>query len=250
MSREEELNRQRGYAVPRRHDSGGPGAVRPNPPRMGGATALPASGQSADLFIALADDLPPVDRAGGGWCVRLGVPEVIPAPQPAGLGYDMQELLAELTITSGGVSHVLEVNAYPGCTLHLAGEQIAAKVKWGASPVDVPPDATLRWQLSRGVCRTTATRGFTLQTAPAAGLVPPFATGFALFSGDSDLSDSIELELATHTEATRVIQHYTTDDLLQVVGQFAALPPGAGAWRWLTATAEPVRLVFCYGDVT
>jgi hypothetical protein len=233
--------RQRGYAREReRDDLEEPQRQRP---RLGGDAPLPGSGAAAELFVVPVTDLSIAERAAAGWCVRLGVPEPVP-----GTGqYDMHELLVELTVLVGGTTHTLEVNAFPGCTVHLVGEQISARMKWATAPVVVPPASVLRWQLSRGLCPTTGVRGYSIQ-APGVGLVPPFATGFALFSGDNDISEDIQLDFATHTSATRVLQHYTREDLLQTIAAFAPLPPGAGEWRWVTETASPMRLVFCLGE--
>lgn len=239
MTLQDPRERRRGYAVERDLELERPKRVRP---RLGGESTLPASGASSALFLVQAEDLTVPERAAAGWCVRVGVPEAVP-----GTGqYDMHELLVEVTITTAGVAHVIELNAFPGSVLHVVGEQISATVKWGTAPVVVPAGVLLRWQLARGLCETSAVRGYTVQAATE-GQVPPFATGFALFSGDADVTEDIQLDFATHPDATRVIQHYTRNDLLQTIGAFAPLPPGAGEWRWLTATADPVRLVFSLG---
>lgn len=232
--------RKRGYARERDLELEQP---KRNRPRLGGEAPLPASGAAAELFLVAAEDLAVVERAAAGWCVRLGVPEPVPATGE----YDMHELLVELTVMVGGTAHTIEVNAFPGCTVHLVGEQIAGRLKWGVAPVAVPPGVLLRWQVARGLTPTKAVRAYTVQSA-GVGPVPPFATGFALFSGDADISEDIQIDFATHTSAERVAQHYTREDLLQTVGAFAPLPPGAGEWRWLTATASPVRLVFSLGE--
>lgn len=238
---EQPNERTRGYARERRTED--THEFQRARPRMGGTSPLPASAAAAELFLVSLEDLAIEERAGAGWCVRLGVPDAIP-----GTGeYDVHELVVEITVTTGGSSHVLEVNAYPGCTVHLVGEQVAARVKWGVAPVVVPPAASLRWQVSRGICPTTAVRAYTVQAATT-GLIPSFATGFALFSGDDVVSEDLQMDFATHASATRIIQHYGRADLLQCLGDFAKLPPGAGQWRWLTATAMPVRLVFSFGD--
>lgn len=231
---------ERGYARERRLDETRPQRVRP---RLGGTSPLPADGAASELFLVQLEDLTAEERAGAGWCVRIGVPDAIPSNQD----YDVHELLVEFTVTMGGATHTLEVNAFPGGTVHLVGEQLAGKLKWARPSVVVPPGELLRWQVSRGLCRTTASRAFDVQAATT-GRVPLFATGFALFSADADLTDAIALDFATHGGATRVIQHYTTDDLLQAVGQYAVLPPGAGEWRWLQASTDPARLVFCFGE--
>jgi len=242
MSREERQERQRAYALERSgQDDSQPQRARP---RLGGSVALPASGNAADLFSVSVDDLTPEERAGAGWCVRLGVPDAIPATGE----YDVHELIVELTIVAGGTAYSIEVNAFPGATIFLAGEQISAKVKWGIAPASVPPDGTpLRWQLARGMCQTKAVRAFTVQAAATLGLVPTFATGFAIFSGSLNITEDIQLDFATHTGAARVIQHFGKSDLLQVIAAFSPVPPGASAWRWNTATAAPVRLAFNLG---
>lgn len=231
---------QRAYARERRLDETQPQRVRP---RLGGEVALPAANVASELFLVTLEDLSIEERGGAGWCVRLGVPDAVPTDQE----YDVHELLVELTVTVGGTSHVLEVNAFPGCLVHVVGEQVAAKVKWGIADAIVPTTPVLRWQVSRGLCPTNAVRAYTVQSTSAVGVVPNFATGFALFSGDDDVTEDIQMDFATHVSATRVIQHYTRPDLLQCLGAFTELPPGASNWRWLTATAEPVRLVFRYG---
>lgn len=233
--------RQKGYARERDLELEQPKRQRP---RLGGESPLPASGAASELFLIQAEDLSVAERAAAGWAVRLGVPE----PLPATGEYDAHELIVELTVTVGGTAHVVEVNAFPGATVHLVGEQISGRLKWGVAPVEVPPAATLlRWQVARGLCPTRAVRAFTVEGATT-GAVPPFATGFALFSGDDDITEDIQLDFATHAGATRVIQHYTAEDLLQVVSAFSPVPPGASEWRWLTATASPARLVFSLGD--
>jgi hypothetical protein len=195
------------------------------------------------LFSVALEDLSIEERAAAGWCLRFGVPETVPTDEE----YDVHELVAELTIVVAGTAHAVEVNVFPGCTVHLVGEQIAARLKWGITPANVPPGVSLRWQLTRGICPTNASRGYAVQAAPAEGAVPAFATGFALFSGDTDITEDIQLDFLTHTGG-RVIHHYTRNDLLQAVGAFASLPPGAGVWRWQTATASPARLVFALGN--
>jgi hypothetical protein len=233
------LERQRGYARERRLDETQPQKVRP---RLGGEVLLPAANVASELFLVLLEDLSAEERSAPGWCIRLGVPSDIPADQE----YDVHELLVELTVTVGGVSHVLEVNAFPGCVVHLVGEQVSARVKWGIADAIVPATPVLRWQVTRGLCATSAVRAYTVQSA-GVGAVPPFATGFALFSGEAAIAEDIQLNFSTHPSATRVIQHYTAPDLLQTVAAFTTVPPGAGEWRWLTATAAPVRLVFALG---
>jgi hypothetical protein len=205
--------------------------------------------------LVTLEDLAIEERAGAGWCVRLGMPEPIAfqvgllnGPEdPPDTGYNIQELLVEFTVTTGGTAYTFEANAFPDCSVHIAGEQISARLKWATSPVWLPPNASLRWQVTRGTCQTKAVRAFDVQ-APVMGNVPAFATGFAVFSGDADISENIQLDFATHPGATRLIQHYTKEDLLQVVSAFCPVPPGAAEWRWLTATAEPARLVFSLGD--
>lgn len=236
MGRFDEQQREHGYARGREDDDE-PQRARP---RLAGSAPLPASGATTDLFSVAVEDLTFAERAAGGWCVRFGVPETVPTDEQ----YDVHELLAELTIAVAGVTHAIEVNVFPGCVVHLVGEQIGAKLKWGTA-ANVPPGVSLRWQLSRGVSETRAARGYTVQTA-AAGAVPAFATGFALFSGDDDITEDLQLDFLTHVGG-RVIHHYTKNDLLQAVGAFAPLPPGAGVWSWITATASPVRLVFSMG---
>jgi len=240
MGRFEDQQREHGFARERRLDETKPERARP---RLAGSQPLPASGAASEIFSIALEDLAIEERAQPGWCVRLGVPEDIPTDT----AYDLHELIVELTIVVAGTAHALEVNAFPGCTVHLAGEQISARVKWGVTPASVPPGVTLRWQLTRGLCPTRGTRGYTVQAAPAEGAVPAFATGFALFSGDSDISEDIQLDFLTHVGGI-VIQHYTKNDLLQAVGAFTSLPPGAGVWRWQTATASPARLVFSLGE--
>lgn len=234
----EQDERQRGYAVERELEVGEPRRQRP---RLGGEVGLPGSGSETDLFLVSVADLSVAERAAAGWCVRVGVPEEVPAGE-----YDVHELLVEVTVAAGGTTYTLELNAYPGAVLHVVGEQISAKVKWGIAPVAVPPGMLLRWQVARGLCATSAVRGYTVQ-ASTGGRVPTFATGFALFSGDSDISENIRLQFGTCAGSDRIVQHYTREDLLQTIGAFAPLPPGAGVWSWLEATATEVRLVFSLG---
>jgi hypothetical protein len=235
----DDQERQHAFARGRVQEDDEPQRARP---RLGGSAPLPAPGAATDLFSVALEDLSFAERAAPGWCLRLGVPEAVPTDEE----YDVHELLVELTIVVAGVAHALEVNVFPGCTVHVVGEQIAAKLKWGTNAANVPPGVSLRWQLSRGLCETRAARAYTVQVADV-GQVPAFATGFALFSGAADVSEDIQLDFATHAGPGRVIQHYTRNDLLQAVGAFAPLPPGAGQWRWLTPTAAPVRLVFSMG---
>lgn len=212
-------------------------------PRLGGTVPLPPRGAASDLFLVTVDDLSSEERAAPGWCLRLGVPDAIPETED----FDMHELVAEITIAQGGTTYVIEANAFPGATLHLAGEQLSARVKWGTDPVSVPPASAVRWQLARGQCQTRAVRAFTV-LAPTVGIVPPFATSFALFSGAADVVEDIQLDFAVHANSSRVIQHYTRRDLLQAFAAYNPLPPGASSWRWLTETGGPVRLVFNIGD--
>lgn len=241
MSRETRQEQERGYARERGLDETQPQRARP---RLGGSSPLPASGAAAELFTVSIDDLTREERAGAGWCVRLGVPDPIPATGD----YDLHELIAELTVMVAGTAYAIEINAFPGALVHLVGEQISARVKWGIAPASVPPDTAIRWQLARGSCETRAVRAFTFDAAPSVGLVPIFATGFAIYTGELDPLEDIQLEFVTHEGSTRVLQHYSREDLLQVVGAFAPLPPGASAWRWLTATAADVRIAFTLGD--
>ena len=239
MGRYDEQQRERGYARERRLDDTKPERARP---RLGGASPLPADGSTADLFSVALEDLTIEERAAAGWCLRFGVDAV-----PTDGTYDVRELFAEITITVGGTALALEVDVFPGCTVHLVGDQIAARLKWGITPANVPAGVSLRWQLSRGLCVTNATRGYPVQAGPAVGVVPPFASGFALFSQAADIAEDLQLEFSAYTNGP-VVQHYTRNDLLQAVGAFASLPPGATVWRWLTSTYYPARLVFAVGS--
>lgn len=234
--------RGRAYARERDLDTEGLQQARLRP-RLGGSSPLPASGSSSELFLIQLDDLTREERAAPGWAVRLAVAGTVPNDQP----YDLQELLVELTVTMGGTAHAVEVNAFPGATVQLVGEQISGKVIWAKSPVVVPEGVAIRWQVARGICATTGGRAFTIADA-GTGAVPPFATGFALFSGDPAIDEDIQLDFATHGGGV-VLQHYTKSDLLQAVSSFSPIPPGAGEWRWLTTTGEPMRLVFSLGEL-
>jgi hypothetical protein len=236
MTRLDDQEREHAYARGRREGDD----ERPRP-RLGGSAPLPGDGATSELFSVPLEDLTFAERAAAGWCVRLAVPEAVPADE----AYDVHELIAEISIVMGGTAHAIEVNAFPGCTMHLVGEHISARLKWGIAPVNVPPGVSLRWTIARGLCESRATRAYTVQAADV-GTVPRFATGFALFSGDDDISEDLQLDFLTHVGG-RVIHHYTRNDLLQTVGAFAPIPPGAGVWSWITATASPVRLVFAMG---
>jgi hypothetical protein len=243
MRLETRIERESGYALERRGDAAKEQRAQRIRPRLAGSVALPPDATTAaEMFLVSLEDLAAEERSTAGWCLRIGVPEVIPSDAE----YDVHELVAELTTTVDGMAYTLEANAFPGFTLHLPGEQVSGRLKWGAGPVVVPPAASCRWQLSRGDCQTRASRAFTVQ-AVTAGIVPAFATAFALFSGADAIAEDIQLDFATHTGAARVIQHFTKNDLLQAVGTFVSLPPGASAWRWLTASAKPLRLAFSLG---
>jgi hypothetical protein len=226
-------------------------------PRLGGVAALPALLASADAFSVHLDELLPIERAAAGWCIRLGVPERVPQNS----SFQFFELVVELSVSSAGVTHVIEINPYPACTIHVVGDQVAARMKWaphlglieggsGSEPIypsQTPPAASLHWQVARGLCATTAVRSFPI-TEPGYGDVPLYATGFGIFSPDSAIDEAMRLRFTDVRASGRVLQHYTREDLLQVVGQYAPLPPGAGGWHWMDAPAEPLRLVFTYAE--
>jgi hypothetical protein len=147
--------------------------------------------------------------------------------------------------------------------MHIAADIVSARLKWDTGVLVVaPPAGTLSWQLTRGMCPTTATRSRYIKASRDQGFVgevPMFATSFALFTPDvpdalaaadsDDPTMGLQLTFATAAAGGLVVHDYTGDELMAAIGEYVAIPRGARFWRMPFGSPARFQLVFGYGEL-
>jgi hypothetical protein len=232
---------------------------------------MPGAGAVVSLFSANAWELSKAeDRAQPGWCLRLSAPETVRAD--LNQYWSSLYLLAEVTFATGGVEYTIEIDVAPSAALFVVADTISARLKWQdvkwldtRDPVE-PVPGSVSWSLSRGLSPTTATCSrFIRASSSPFGVVPPFATHFALFSphGEAfpqtpppagDLADLVAmgggLEFATSDDGGICVQHFVADELLSSFSEYQPIPRGARFWRTpLGLGPVSLMLVFAYGEL-
>lgn len=217
-----------------------------------GATVIvPGAGGAVDLFSGFAvGDLDATARAQPGWCFRVGYPSDLPARPDEFTEWGVLDLIVELRATAGGIEQTVELDAFPGFAFHVAADQISARMRCVNPEARIPENYQAVWSVTRGMCTTTATRSFDVGGGvESAGNVPPFATSFGLYSGDS-LSGlgGLSLNFRHSLDSVRLVHDFTNDELLGVIGgAHARIPPCSRVWRWTNTAAPVFRLTFGFG---
>lgn len=224
--------------------------------RKGGTAPIPPRGSTGALFAGNVADLQPSDIAQPGWCLRVASEITTSAENALKLG--SFNLLVELHLSTGGVDCVMEVDAFPGFTMHIAADTVAGKLKWEDSPYTHEATGLVSWQLTRGICATTATRSFPIGLIsyppdPKEGLVPQFATHFSLHTPD-DLRPYFDQENWENTvltfktsQAGASVSRYANDALLSAIGEFIPIPRGGRYWDFAEWTTSRWQVVFGFG---
>lgn len=221
----------------------------------GGRATVPGGTGAVGLFTGDMRDLNPAERAAVGWAVRVGF--------PYGVDYRMsvRDLIVELSVTSGPVTHILEIDAALPFQICIPAELVSARMRFPVEPdmsgmgsEDALPE--LQWQLERGWCPTTAIRTFnTVPDEVSHAGVPQFATRFCLYAeggstARNELAPDVELSFSDNYEGFTV-HAYDGDDLagIMAAGVPVPVPPGGRHWNWNAALSSSFRIAFFYGEV-
>ncbi|HET9930197.1 MAG TPA: hypothetical protein VFQ35_05910 [Polyangiaceae bacterium] len=259
----QDIERQRGYAREVHREQALAPTTRARP-KMGGQSPLPSVVTAAenypnggrvtpvDLFSLQLPDLEIWERAQPGWVIRLTSPA-----RPPGYILDiwtLQPLFLELGVISGGFEQRMIVDVAPAFSLQVACERIWGRLGWSSTEVKPPPGALLDWQVTRGICETTARRAFLLSSIEGSHEVPGFAGSFSLITGNQypsnlrNLSGGLALSLVFAGDDGELIQTFDRDQILGLLndGQRVPLPPFARTCGW-TGSNIPLRIVYHFG---
>lgn len=231
--------------------------TRRRPLRQGGKVALPGAQGAADLFSGEVGELDAASRAAPGWTIRVGFPSSIEWEND----WPFRLLLVELSVTSGAVTHILEIDGATPFQICVAAERVSARLRWSVEPdlSGIPADAVvpeIYWHLGRGHCPTTAARTFeTIADDVSHAAIPNFASRWCLYAQNGSFARALllpdaEFYFSDDYEGHSVMS-YDGDDLVGIMANSVPLPvpPGARHWNWNTAVAEQFRIAFFYGEV-